>query len=149
MAWSTFEPGHSDQENRAIGYSLTGVTTEQCAFIGYGAGSNGKSTFYETVGDLLGNYACNAPFSTFESKDRESISTDVARLEGKRFVRASETNDGKRLNEARIKALTGDQVARVGSPGARGDVVGPAHERWRPVIRVRRGTSVLRTGSGF
>src|SRR5262249_23720719 len=42
---------------RAIGYSLTGHTGEQCMFILYGNGANGKTTFLETVRRLLGTHA--------------------------------------------------------------------------------------------
>src|SRR5262249_26229218 len=49
----------------------------------------------------------NMPFATIELKDRSGIPNDLAALVNRRFVIASETNDGNRLNEARIKALTG------------------------------------------
>jgi putative DNA primase/helicase len=47
------------------------------------------------------------PFSTIEARDRAAIPNDLAALCGRRFVCASETNDGTCLNESRIKALTG------------------------------------------
>jgi putative DNA primase/helicase len=47
------------------------------------------------------------PFSTIELNQRSAIPNDVAALVGRRFVTASETNDGTRLNEGRVKALTG------------------------------------------
>lgn len=93
--------------HRAIGYSLTTDTSEQCLFVNYGVGANGKGTFANTVKWVLGDYGWNMPFSTIETKDRPSIPNDVAALCGRRFVVASETNDGTRLNESRIKALTG------------------------------------------
>jgi len=34
---------------RAVGYSLTGDTSEQCLFVLYGSGSNGKTTFVEIL----------------------------------------------------------------------------------------------------
>ena len=40
-------------------------------------------------------------------RDRAAIPNDLAALVGRRFVIASETNDGTRLNEARVKAFTG------------------------------------------
>ena len=93
--------------HRAVGYSLTGQTGEQCLFLLYGTGSNGKGTFANTLKRTLGDYAWNMPFSTLEMRDRSAIPNDLAALVGRRLVVASETNDGVRLNEARIKALTG------------------------------------------
>ena len=93
--------------HRAVGYSLTGDTSEQCLFLAYGRGANGKGTFSNTLKLVLGDYGWNMPFSTVETRDRASIPNDVAALYGRRFVVASETNDGARLNESRIKALTG------------------------------------------
>ena len=56
---------------------------------------------------LLGLYAYNAPFATFESQARSQIPNDLAALVGRRLVSASETNPDTRLNEARMKMLTG------------------------------------------
>lgn len=93
--------------HRAVGYALTGDTSEQCLFLLYGRGANGKGTFSNTLKQMLGAYADNMPFSTIEQQQRAAIPNDLAALVGRRFVVASETNDGTRLNEARIKALTG------------------------------------------
>lgn len=92
---------------RAIGYSLTGLTTEQVLFILFGSGANGKSVLLSIMRALLGELSYNMPFSTLEMKDRASIPNDVAALADRRLVTAAETNDGARLNEARVKALTG------------------------------------------
>ena len=56
---------------------------------------------------LLGQYAYNAPFSTFEVSARAQIPNDLAAMVGRRLVTASETSDDTRLNEARMKMLTG------------------------------------------
>lgn len=92
---------------RAVGYSLTGDTSEQCLFTCYGTGSNGKSVFLSVVRAIAGRYAANTPFSTFELRSRSAIPNDVAALVGKRVVTASETGEDTRLNESRLKALTG------------------------------------------
>src|SRR5690606_13575451 len=42
---------------RAVGYSLTGVTSEQVLFFGLGTGANGKSTFLEVLSTIFGDYA--------------------------------------------------------------------------------------------
>jgi len=49
---------------RAVGYSLTADTREQCLKILWGGGANGKSTFLETIIRLLGTHAVTTPFST-------------------------------------------------------------------------------------
>jgi len=92
---------------RALGYSITGDTTEQCIFIGHGIGANGKGVFSGALQGILGDYAYSSPFSTFELYQRTSIPNDLAALENRRFVNSSETNDNTRLNEARIKAISG------------------------------------------
>jgi len=97
---------------RAVGYSLTGSTREQCLFFLYGTGANGKSTFLEVLLALFNDYARRADFSTFLVKYGESIRNDIARLKGARFVSAIETAEGKRLAEGLVKQLTGqDMVA--------------------------------------
>ncbi len=95
---------------RAAGYSLTGDTSEQCLFLCHGTGANGKSTFLRTLAAVLGDYGHSMPFSTVELHQRAAIPNDLAALVGRRFVTASETNDGTRLNESRIKALTGEDA---------------------------------------
>ncbi|HVN81553.1 MAG TPA: phage/plasmid primase, P4 family, partial [Terriglobia bacterium] len=93
--------------HRAVGYSLTGDTNEQCLFLCYGSGANGKSTFLDTVRRVIGGHAFNLPFSALELTSRSSIPIDLAAVVGKRFVTAIETSESARLNEARIKMLTG------------------------------------------
>ena len=93
---------------KAVGYSLTGSTQEQCAFFCYGTGRNGKSTFLETISDALGDYATNIQPETIMVKPGTSGPTsDIARLKGARFVNCAEPNEGVRLNEGLIKQLTG------------------------------------------
>ncbi|WP_051318316.1 MULTISPECIES: DNA primase family protein [Cohnella] len=92
---------------RAIGYSLTGDTSEQVLFLLNGTGRNGKSTLLTTIQKLLGDYAQQTPSDTLMSKNKTGINNDIARLDGIRFVSASETDEGKRLDESLIKQLTG------------------------------------------
>ncbi len=93
--------------HRALGYSATGDMRERCFLILYGGGSNGKSVLLAQVRSVLGDLAADTPFTTFELNARSGIPADLAALEGRRFVTASETAEHCRLNEARIKAWTG------------------------------------------
>lgn len=99
---------------RALGYSLTGSTKEQCFFIPYGAGANGKSTLLNLMDDLLGDLAKNTPVETLMiKKGSGGISNDVARLHNARFVQASEGEANHRLAEALIKRMTGGEKLSV------------------------------------
>ncbi|MFC1746841.1 phage/plasmid primase, P4 family [Candidatus Neomarinimicrobiota bacterium] len=96
-----------DYLHRAIGYSLTGDTQEQCLFILWGKGANGKTVLLNILRYILGPYAWNANFSLLEWNRQKTSTDDLANIEGRRLVVSSETSDSRRLNEARIKALTG------------------------------------------
>ena len=93
---------------RAAGYSLTGSTAQHCMFICWGTGRNGKSTFLEVLRHVIGTYSKQASMTTFlAKKSDEGIPNDLAALQGARFVTGIETEDGKRLAEAKIKLITG------------------------------------------
>lgn len=92
---------------RAVGYTLSGDTSERVLFLLHGVGANGKTSFLETIAGLLGDYAMRTPTETLLIKRTGAIPNDVARLRGARFVYASETEEGKRLAEALVKDMTG------------------------------------------
>lgn len=94
---------------RVVGYCLTGSTREQCIFILYGNGSNGKSTFLDTLRAVLGDYVMHARAETFMRDPRGGgIPNDVAALRGARVVTASEPEQGEQLDESLVKEMTGD-----------------------------------------
>lgn len=96
---------------KAVGYSLSGSTSEQCAFFLYGTGRNGKSTFLEIIRYILGDYAANIqPETIMVKSSQSSASSDIARLKGVRFVTSVEPNEGMRINEGLLKQLTGGDV---------------------------------------
>jgi putative DNA primase/helicase len=92
---------------RALGYSSTGDCREECFFVTWGEGGNGKGTVMNTVAWVVGDYADDLPFSALELRERSSIPADIAKLVGRRFVTASESGETTQFNVARIKALTG------------------------------------------
>jgi len=106
------DPGVRSFVKRAVGYSLIGDIFEEILLIAWGSGGNGKSKFFETVRMALGDYATHTPAETLVSNRSGGIPNDVARLKGARFVTASESEENRRLAEAKIKALTGgDMIA--------------------------------------
>lgn len=103
-----------DYMQRLIGYSLTGDISEQIMLFLVGGGSNGKSTFIETISDLMGEYAKQSSTDTFIKKREGGATNDIARLMGSRFVSAVESAEGEKLAESLVKQITGGEkvVAR-------------------------------------
>ncbi len=93
---------------RAVGYSLTGEVNERAVFVLYGNGANGKSVFAETVLSLLGDYTAIAPATAVMKKINNANTNDLAKLRGARFVSVNETDEGGRIDESVIKAISGD-----------------------------------------
>ncbi|WP_044796180.1 phage/plasmid primase, P4 family [Bacillus cereus] len=94
---------------RLIGYSLTGDISEQIMMFLVGGGSNGKSTFINTIKDLLGEYGKQAKSDTFIKKKDTGANNDIARLVGARFVSAIESEEGEKLSESFVKQITGGE----------------------------------------
>lgn len=97
---------------RMAGYSLTGSTQEHALFFLYGTGANGKSTFLNAITAAAGDYHTTTPIETFTASNHDRHPTELASLRGARLVTATETEEGRRWAESRIKALTGgDRIA--------------------------------------
>jgi putative DNA primase/helicase len=134
------KPGLTNFLRRAIGYSLTGDTSERAMFILYGSGANGKSTALETIRAVVGDYAARTPAETLLARRDNAIPNDVAKLKGARFVSASETDEGRRLAEAQIKDLTGGDTISARFMRAEWFDFKPECKLWlstnhRPVVR--------------
>ncbi len=99
--------------HRAVGYSLTGQTSEEVIFFAHGPTATGKSSLLEAFRAVLGEYAATADFETFLKRHGDSgVRNDIARLAGARLVTSVEVDDGKSLAEGLLKLLTGgDTVA--------------------------------------
>jgi putative DNA primase/helicase len=93
---------------RAVGYTLTGDTTEEVLFFMHGPSATGKTTSAEAYGSVLGSYSTVADFDAFlQRRGDNGVRSDIARLAGARLVLSVEVDDGKRLAEGLIKSLTG------------------------------------------
>lgn len=96
-----------DSLHRLAGHSATGETREHILIPLNGPGGNGKGTFVEVMGDVLGDYWYKTPMETFLAKRERSATNDLAKMHGKRMVVANEINQGRQLDAALVKDLTG------------------------------------------
>ena len=92
---------------RVLGYGLTGITREHALFFLYGTGGNGKGVFMTTVAGILGHYHQTAAMETFTESNTDRHPTELAGLRGARMVTATETEQGRRWAESKVKQLTG------------------------------------------
>ncbi len=125
---------------KAVGYSLTGSTAEQCAFFLYGNGRNGKSTFIDIIREMFGDYARNIQPETIMIRNNNAINSDIARLKGARFVTSVEPNEGLKLNEGLMKQLTGGDIITARKLYAEEFEFKPEFKLWmatnhKPIIR--------------
>ncbi|MGC2457661.1 MAG: phage/plasmid primase, P4 family [Gallionellaceae bacterium] len=116
---------------RMMGYCLTGITQEQKFAFLYGLGANGKSVFVELIAWILGDYARKIATEMLMHHQRspQGPSPDIVALKGRRFVYASETEEGRRLAESRVKDMTGGDTLTGRVPYGKADITfQPTHK---------------------
>lgn len=98
---------------KVFGCAATGKP-EKLLFVLYGAGNNGKTTLLEIIRDAMGDkeYSGQVQVDSLMVRPKEALSsnavnTDLADLQGCRFVSSSEVEQGQRLSLSRVKYLTG------------------------------------------
>jgi len=96
----------------AVGYTLTGLTREQCFFACCGSGQNGKSTLFEVILYIMGDYGTDLPFTVLEKKKQLPVGEGM-NLPGARFAKSVETREDLQLDEARIKSWTGGDTITI------------------------------------
>ena len=116
---------------RWLGYVLSGLVTEQYFLFIHGKGANGKSVLAEFIAWLLGDYALRIDTQMLMRQNRSSqaASPDIVNLAGRRLVYSSETTDGQRLDDARVKEMTGGDTLQGRELYARSPITfSPTHK---------------------
>lgn len=92
------------------GMAAIGKVYEERLVIAIGSGGNGKSTFFNAIQDVLGDYAGTIRSELLIASNDSGKKFEFARLRGKRFLIAEELEEGKQLDTAAVKHLcsTGD-----------------------------------------
>lgn len=92
------------------GMAAIGKVYEERLVIAVGSGGNGKSTFFNALQDVLGDYAGTIRSELLVASNDSGKKFEYACLRGKRLVIAEELEVGKQLDTAAVKQLcsTGD-----------------------------------------
>lgn len=134
---------------RAIGYSISGDTSEQCFFICWGSeGNNGKSTMLEAVQWVLGSdYATMSDAKVVSSKEKDNhVLSSLAQLNKVRMVSVNEFGESAVLDEELIKQLTGGDTVQAKRLYMSPFVFKPAFKIW---VRANAKPVVHGTGNAF
>ena len=78
-----------------------------CVFMLHGKGSNGKTSFLEVLRHVTPYLRQAAAMETFMARTQEGIPNGFGRAAEWRFVSAIETEESRRLNESKVKLITG------------------------------------------
>ena len=89
-----------------VGMTLYGDQRDHVALLCLGIGANGKSTFLDTLREMLGELARVAMPDIITAKRNDPHPTEIADLFGARLVICTEAKDGA-IDESKIKRLTG------------------------------------------
>ncbi len=86
------------------GSTLIGRVYEEALLLVYGSGGNGKSTVFNSEAHVLGDYAGKIPAESLTTRAK-NVKVDLAELCGKRYILASETEEGQRLSVSMLKQI--------------------------------------------
>lgn len=94
-----------DYVQQIVGMAAVGRVYMEALIIAYGEGSNGKSTFWNTIARVLGTYSGNMSADALTVGCKRNVKPELAEAKGKRLLIASELEEGVRLNISIIKQL--------------------------------------------
>ena len=100
---------------KVMGAACVGKVYEERLFIAVGCGSNGKSTFFNAIRNVLGEYAMSINPDILMANVSYEQQITMASIKGKRLIVGQETESGQVMSTAAVKRLvsTDNIVGRV------------------------------------
>ena len=108
------------------GMALFGRVYEEGIVLAYGAGKNGKSTLFNALAAVLGDYAGTMDISVLTT-DKQNRGAALATLRGKRLVVAGELEEGKRLSVSTLKQISSTDPITVEEKYRSPETIVPTH----------------------
>ena len=87
------------------GLMAIGKVYVEALVIAYGDGRNGKSTYWNSLARVLGNYCGGISADALTAGCKRNIRPEMAELKGKRMVIAAEMEEGVRLSTSVLKQI--------------------------------------------
>ena len=108
------------------GMALFGRVYEEGIVLAYGPGRNGKSTLFNALAAVLGDYAGTLDIAVLTT-DRQNRGAALATLRGKRLVIAGELEEGKRLSVSTLKQISSTDLITVEEKYRSPETIIPTH----------------------
>lgn len=99
------DPELIDYVQLICGLTIIGKVFVEAMVISYGEGGNGKSTFWNAIFRVLGNYSGKISADTLTVGCKRNVKPELAEMNGRRLLIASESQEGARLNDSIVKQL--------------------------------------------
>jgi putative DNA primase/helicase len=101
---------------RALGYGITGLSTEHMFLVFNGQGQNGKGVLVETLRYVLGPISGPIPAEMLLDQGRAATPSGptphIMALKGLRIAFASETDEGRRFSPGQVKWYSGGDTLK-------------------------------------
>ncbi|MGO5291323.1 phage/plasmid primase, P4 family [Porcincola sp. LCP21S3_C12] len=95
-----------DYVQMVMGLAAVGHIFNEALYIAIGGGRNGKSTFFNSIAHVLGNYSGSISADTLTVGVRRNTKWEITELKGKRLAIAAELEEGQRLSTSILKQIT-------------------------------------------
>lgn len=96
---------------RIVGMAAVGEVYQEALIIAYGDGSNGKSTFWNSIAGAMGTYGGMISADVLTVGCKRNVKPELAEVKGKRILIAAELEEGTRLSTSIVKQLCStDQI---------------------------------------
>ncbi len=91
---------------QTVGLCAIGDVYQETLTISYGMGSNGKSTFWNSIAGAMGTYSGMISADALTVGCRRNVKPELAEVKGKRILIAAELEEGMRLSTSIVKQLS-------------------------------------------
>lgn len=91
---------------KVAGLATIGTVYQEAIIIAYGDGRNGKSTFWNAISRVLGNYSGAISADVLTVGCKRNVKPELAEAKGKRLLIAAELEEGMRLSTSNLKQLS-------------------------------------------
>ena len=125
--WCRGDQALVDYIQQVAGMCCVGELRDEGMVMVYGPGGNGKSTMFNTLSALLGDYACVVRSNVLVERHNGSEPFGLDVLRGARMATMSELDEGVRLSVSTMKSITSRDTLQVNPKYAKTFSFIPSH----------------------